>query len=52
MLCAGKCRKHIADVLGITEGTLRVHRHKLRVNTGCKTGVQLGVWAVRHGYAK
>jgi DNA-binding NarL/FixJ family response regulator len=49
LLCAGKQGKEIAKVLQVAPSTVHQYRTQLGAKTGCTSGPQLGVWAVREG---
>lgn len=49
LLCNGRQGKEIAKDLKLAPATIHQYRTQLGAKTGCTTGVQLGVWAVRSG---
>lgn len=49
LMCNGKQAKEIALELKIAPSTVHQYRTSLSGKTGCTTGAQLGVWAVREG---
>lgn len=49
LLCAGQSHKQIALTLDVSPRTIDSHHWHISQKTGCKTGPQLGVWAVRNG---
>lgn len=49
LMCNGKQAKEIAVELEIAPSTVHQYRTNLTGKTGCTTGAQLGVWAVREG---
>ena len=49
LLCAGQSHKQIARTLGISPRTADAHHWHISTKTGCLTGAQLGVWAVKNG---
>jgi DNA-binding NarL/FixJ family response regulator len=52
LLCEGKVTKVIAHELGLSKRTVDQQRAALMRKVGCDTGVQLGIWAQRNGYAR
>jgi DNA-binding CsgD family transcriptional regulator len=50
MWCSGKSAKEIAHALGISWHTVKHTLGDIRRRAGTRTGPQLGVWAVQHGY--
>lgn len=49
LLCSGRQGKEIAKDLNLAPSTIHQYRTQLGAKTGCTTGAQLGVWAVRSG---
>lgn len=49
LVCDGMSAKSIGRELGISSRTVEKHRWRISQKTGCTTGAQLGVWAVRNG---
>jgi len=48
LIANGKSNKHIANILGITEGTVKVHVKNLLKKLGLKSRVEAAVWAIEH----
>jgi DNA-binding NarL/FixJ family response regulator len=49
LMCEGLTQSQVANQLGILHCTARQHGWRIREKTGCTSGAQLGVWAVRQG---
>ena len=52
LMCQGWLAGEIAAQLSRAPTTIRTHRERIYRKTGCRTQVQLGVWAVRHGLVR
>jgi DNA-binding CsgD family transcriptional regulator len=52
LMCEGFAPYEIAAQWQCIHQTIFSHRRRIYEKTGCRTDVQLGVWAVRHGLIK
>lgn len=48
LIANGKSNKYIANILGITEGTVKVHVKNLLKKLGLKNRVEAAIWAIEH----
>ncbi len=52
LIASGKSNKDIANKLGITEATVKVHVKNLLKKLGVKSRVEAAIWAVEHNITK
>ncbi len=50
LLCQSYSRKEIADEMGIAEGTVKRHIENILLKSGCKSALELVVYAVGNGW--
>lgn len=51
LLCEGRTQREVANKLGVPLWKVANVSRRIKDLTGCRTGVEMGVWAVRNGYA-